>query len=104
NDARPSETGSVEWAFHQAGLPRAILDLRAADKGTPDSAWLTAPIDHRNIGAVATDMAFFPTVLPEQYDLLIAFDRTTPSRLLSPHRRGLPPPGAAPAPPAPTPP
>jgi hypothetical protein len=32
-------------------------------------------------------MAFFATVLPEHYDLLIAFDRTTPSRLLSSHRR-----------------
>jgi erythromycin esterase-like protein len=87
NDARPSEPGSVEWAIHQAGLPRAILDLRAAAKGSPESAWLTAPIEHRSIGALATDLAFFPTMLPEQYDLLIAFDKTSPSRLLPQHRR-----------------
>jgi erythromycin esterase len=87
NDARPSEPGSVEWAVQQAGLPRAILDLRTADKDAPESAWLTAPVDHRNIGALATDLGFAPTVLPRVYDLLIAFGKTSPTRLLPPHRR-----------------
>lgn len=87
NDAGPSGPGSIEGAFHQAGLPRAILDLRKVDKASADSGWLAEPIDHRNIGALAMSPAFFPCDLPGNYDLLIYFDHTTPSALLPPHRR-----------------
>jgi erythromycin esterase len=87
NDAGPSAPGSVEWAFHEAGLPRAVLDLRKAEKGSAGSGWLAGGISHRNIGALAMDAAFAPTVLPTAYDLLIFFDRTTASTLLPPHGR-----------------
>ncbi len=87
NVAGPSAPGSVEWAFHQAGLPRAILDLRRAEKDSPASGWLTRPINHRNIGALAMGSAFFSHELTESYDLLIYFDQTSASVLLPPHRR-----------------
>ncbi len=87
NDAGPSAPGSVEWAFHEAGLPRAILDLRKVEKGSTGSGWLAGGISHRSIGALAMDSAFAPQVLPTAYDLLIFFDRTTASTLLPPHRR-----------------
>src|SRR5262249_34981651 len=85
NDAGPSTPGSVEHAFHTAGLPRAILDLRKVVKDSRASGWLAEPIHHRNIGALAMASAFFPSELPEIYDLLIYFDQTTPSVLLPPH-------------------
>jgi erythromycin esterase len=87
NDASPSGPGSIEYALHQAGEPRAILDLRKVDKARPESGWLVDPLDHRSIGALAMASAFFPCNLPASYDLLIFFDRTTASLLLPPHRR-----------------
>jgi erythromycin esterase len=82
NDARPSEPGSVEHALHQTGLPRAAVDLRGASKTSPGSAWLAGPLEHRSIGALHVESAFFPAVLPEEYDVLIFFDKTSPSKLL----------------------
>lgn len=87
NEAGASEPGSVEWAFHRAGMPRAILDLRTVEKDSPGSGWLAGGVGHRNIGALAMGPAFAPQVLPAAYDLLIFFDRTTPSVLLPPHAR-----------------
>jgi erythromycin esterase len=87
NVAGPSQPGSVEWAFHQAGLPRAVLDLRKVEKASPASAWLTEPIPHRNIGALAMGSVFVENDLPASYDLLIFFDQTRASVLLPPHRR-----------------
>ena len=87
NAAGPSEPGSIEWAFHQAGLPRAILDLRKAEKTSSASAWLREPIPHRNIGALAMGSVFGESDLPASYDLLIFFDQTRASLLLPPHRR-----------------
>jgi erythromycin esterase-like protein len=87
NDASPSGPGSIEYALHQAGEPRAILDLRKVDKASPESGWLADPVEHRNIGALAMASAFFPHDLPANYDLLIFFDQTTASVLLPPHRR-----------------
>ena len=79
NDAAPSSPGSVEWAFHQAGLARAVLDLRRAEKGSPGSGWLAEPLEHRNVGALAVGSAFYAQTLPDAYDLLVFFDRTNPS-------------------------
>lgn len=87
NDAGPSAPGSVEWVFHEAGLPRAILDLRKAVKDSPASGWLTEALEHRSIGALAMPSALATADLPSIYDLFIFFDQTTPSTLLPPHRR-----------------
>jgi erythromycin esterase len=87
NDASASAPGSVEWAFHEAGLERAILDLRKVDRGSSSSNWLAEPINHRSIGALAMGGAFFPNELTKSFDLLIFFDQTTASVLLPPHRR-----------------
>ncbi len=87
NEAAPSALGSVEHAFHQVGLERAVIDLRLAKKDHAESGWLTEPIEHRNIGAVAIGATFFPCELPSHYDLLIFFDKTKPTVLLPPHAR-----------------
>ncbi len=75
----PSQPGSVEYYAHASGLPRMIIDLRRASKDDPSSAWLTRPLDHRSIGAVAHN-ASYPSLLPDEYDALIAFDATTASK------------------------
>ena len=76
SDSRP---GSVEWAFQQTGRPRLMLDLRQARKGSPESGWLHEEMDHRSIGAMAMDEAFFPGVVSEKYDVLIYLQDSTPS-------------------------
>jgi len=81
HEAPPSRSGSVEYYTHCSGLPRMIIDLRRASKDNPSSAWLTRPLDHRSIGAIAYNMSY-PSVLPDEYDALIAFDDTTASKCL----------------------
>ena len=55
--APPSQPGSIEYYTHASGLPRMIIDLRRASKDDPTSAWLTRALDHRSIGALASDMS-----------------------------------------------
>ena len=77
----PAKPGSIEYYTHATGLPRLFIDLRRASKDDPDSAWLTRELDHRTIGALARDTSV-PSVLPDEYDALIAFDDTTASKSL----------------------
>jgi len=79
----PSDYGSVEYAFHQTGYPRFMLDLRLASPNDPNSAWLTKPIDFRSIGALAMSYAFYQTNVSDNFDILIFFDQTHPSVLLN---------------------
>ncbi|MFI5458651.1 MAG: erythromycin esterase family protein [Isosphaerales bacterium] len=81
HEAPPAQSGSIEYYTHASGLPRMIIDLRRASKDNSSSAWLTRPLDHRSIGAMAHNMSY-PSVLPDEYDALIAFDDTTASKCL----------------------
>ena len=75
------DPGSIEWALHETGMKRMILDLRnVADN--PNSSWLNHTLNFREIGAQAMDYAFYPTVITKDFDVLIYFDKTTPSHLL----------------------
>ncbi len=76
-----SEPGSVEWALHKTGMKRMILDLRKVSD-SPDSKWLEQTLYFREIGAHAMDNGFFPTIITDDFDVLIFFDKTTPSHLL----------------------
>jgi len=89
NKLQPPTAGSVEEAFRAAGLPRAVLDLRAAAKD-PAGKWVTVPRPFRSVGAVATDVQFYPARVAEWYDVLVYIDRTEPTRcfgLTEPHDR-----------------
>jgi erythromycin esterase len=79
NQAKPSASGSLEWHLHETGLPRLVLDLRKASKDAPASSWLRRPHDLRSIGALAMERQFYPSVVPNLYDVLIYFDKTTAS-------------------------
>ncbi len=78
-----SEPGSVEWAFHNTGVERAMLDLRLANPDDSASGWLTRSIDFRSIGAVARSYAFSRTVLTDDYEVIVYFDQSTASQLLT---------------------
>ncbi|MFN0102047.1 MAG: erythromycin esterase family protein [Bryobacteraceae bacterium] len=83
NVATVSYPGSIEYMFHETGLPRFILDLR---KARPDNggSWLFTAMDGREVGAVAVD-GFFPRPnITKDFDALIFFDETTNSVLLPP--------------------
>jgi erythromycin esterase len=79
HELRPSEPGSVEYYASASGLSRMIIDLRRASRDEPAAAWLTRPIKHRSIGALAQD-AWYPSELPREYDALILFDDTRASQ------------------------
>jgi erythromycin esterase len=74
-----SEPGSVEWFLKQSGLKQFILDLRLADEAQKGSRWLFRELDFRNIGAMASDYAFAPRKVREEYDVLAFFENTTAS-------------------------
>jgi erythromycin esterase len=79
--------GSYEYYFNQVEPDRFFVDLRPLRLGAPDhAAWLKGPLPLRMIGAV-TDVAndarnYMNTRLVDQFDFLIHFRRTEPSRLL----------------------
>ena len=84
--AAAPQPGTLEEVFRAAKIPRFALDLRGV-AGRPESAFLAASHDFRNIGAMAMDNQFFATSLASQFDAVIYFDHTGPSmRLMSqPH-------------------
>jgi erythromycin esterase len=79
NELTPSAPGSLEWLLHETGQPRLALDLRHASDDAPESSWLRRPHNFRSIGALAMDRQFFPTVVPDLYDVLLYFDQTKAS-------------------------
>ena len=81
NVAATSFPGSVEYALHQTGLPRFILDLRAA-RTENGGAWLLGANEFREIGAIANDGFTVRPTLTTDYDALIYFDQTNASALL----------------------
>lgn len=85
--APPAPSGSYEHAFQGLGLPRFAVDLRPLRNDPPQpAAWLLGPRPFRSIGATYDpDRAgefFQASSLPAEYDVVIHFDETAPSRLL----------------------
>jgi erythromycin esterase len=80
-NANPSFPGSAEFVLRQAGIPQFVLDLRKAAADQPASAWLLDDVQFRTIGSVPFD-GFTRTRLVHDYDALIYFDRSSPSKLL----------------------
>lgn len=75
------QPGSYEYAFRKTGAPQFMLDLRNAAY-SPFSEWLNEEMNFRSIGSMAMDYAFYKTVLPKEFDAVIYFDKTTPSKIL----------------------
>lgn len=81
--AMPSQPGSLEWALHRTGLPRLALDLRLVSPEDSASAWLAGEPELRNIGALPVAHGFYRTRISQDFDTVIFFDQTTPSRPLT---------------------
>jgi erythromycin esterase len=79
--APPPAPGSIESVLRGMGMPRLVLDLRAAARER-NGAWLAEPHLFRSIGALATDTQFTDVPVAPRFDALVWFDRTTPSRTL----------------------
>jgi erythromycin esterase len=73
--------GSIEYSLHQTGSSALILDLRQA-RNDPVAAWLRRPLTLRSIGWKAQLIEFAPHLLADEFDVLIFFDETSPSKLL----------------------
>lgn len=80
-EASLPEPGCIEYAFQKTGVPQFILDLRKISY-SPFSEWLSEEMYFRSIGSMAKDYAFYKTVLPHQFDAVIYFDKTTPTKVL----------------------
>lgn len=76
-----AKAGSPEALLRAAGLPRAILDLRAVPATSPLGAWLAAPQPIRSIGwgydPAAASASYQSFVLPQAFDVLIFIENTT---------------------------
>jgi len=73
-----SEPGSVEWVLHSLDIPRLFLDLRKI-KTSLFSSVFNRELKFRSIGAMAKDDAFYKTIITNEFDALLYFDKTTPS-------------------------
>ncbi len=82
HEAMPSQPGSLEWALHRTGLPRFALDLRQAAPTDSSAAWLSEEMEFRNIGALPVQHGFYRMRVAHDFDVLLFFDHTTPSRPL----------------------
>lgn len=81
NVAPPSFPGTVEYLLHSTGMPSFFLDLRSASLDEPGSAWLLNSTQYRTIGAQPVDGFGFSYRVTRNYDVLVFFNQTTPSRL-----------------------
>jgi len=82
----PSMTMSVESVFHEAELPRFVLDLRRVPKDSALGRWLATPRAHRSIGAVydpdrPSDF-YERTILPATYDGIVFIAQSTAAKPL----------------------
>jgi erythromycin esterase-like protein len=54
HELHPGPTGSYEAVFSRGGMPRFVLDLRAARRDDPASGWLHSPMQFRNSSILRT--------------------------------------------------
>jgi len=85
--APPAIEESYEWYFHSAGIPRMIINLKDISNSTDNVGWLIEPHKFRSIGSAydetIPDSYFYTTSITQEFDIIIYFDETTPSILLS---------------------
>jgi hypothetical protein len=79
---------SYEVYFHSIGQPRFFLNVQGIQPGSAATDWLLGPRLFRSVGSVYTEAnpeSFFQEVaLSRMFDVIIYFENTSPSHLLSP--------------------
>ena len=77
---------SYGFYFRTADIPRMFLDLRGLDFDSTAVHWLKGPLRFRTIGSVYDSdnplLFFYLANLPEEFDVIIYFQTTSPSTLL----------------------
>jgi erythromycin esterase len=82
-DAALPAADSYEDAFHRAGLPRFVVDLRSLRDGGSGQSWMRGPHPLRDVGgAYDAKLASSPSRLPDEFDLFVFFDHGDPSTML----------------------
>lgn len=83
----PARKISVEALFHDAGLPRFIVDLRRIPKDGAFGRWLAKPRLHRSIGSGYNpdrdSNSYVQVGLPETYDAMIFVAESTAAKSLN---------------------
>jgi erythromycin esterase len=87
HSAPPLLRESYEQFFSAARQPRFLLDLRGRSTASDSSAWLAGPRLLRSIGCCydpnAPERYWYSSRLPQEFDLLVHFEATTSSRVLT---------------------
>jgi erythromycin esterase len=77
---------NYEYNFRGADIPRMFINLQNLERGLAASDWLFGPRRFRSIGAIYDDANpnnyFYSARLPEEFDVIIYFQKTSPSVLL----------------------
>jgi erythromycin esterase len=82
NQAVPAYPGTLEYVLHSTGMSSFLLDMRKVAADDPNAAWMLGDMEFRDIGAVASvDFSQTGTLLWD-WDVIVYFDRVTPSVLL----------------------
>ncbi len=82
-DSAPSYPGTLEYALHCTGAPRLALDMRVLATDDPASSWLLGDMVLREIWTYLTPGWKQMGTLTSNFDAIVFFDQTTPSRLLA---------------------
>ncbi|MBU7012073.1 MAG: erythromycin esterase family protein [Theionarchaea archaeon] len=84
-ESSPEE--SYEYYFHSTGMPRFFLDLRRIQPGSPATDWFLEPHSFHSIGSVYNEENpsdyLQKSVLTHVFDVIIYFEDTSPSQLLT---------------------
>jgi erythromycin esterase len=80
HEAALAPPGSLEARVHEVGVPAMLLDLRQARQSP--AAWFTQRLPMRDVGYKVQLIEFTPVVVTDEYDGLIFFERSSPSKLL----------------------
>jgi erythromycin esterase len=81
----PVKANTFEFAFNATGQPRLLLDARKIANGGADAIRLLGPLKMREVDEVYTRLndneSYFATVLPNDFDGLVWFAKSTPSQV-----------------------
>ena len=74
------------YHFRGAEMPRLMLDLRGVDFDSTGTSWIPGPRRFRAIGAVysagSPEAYYYNASLPEEFDIIVYLENTSPTALL----------------------
>jgi erythromycin esterase-like protein len=77
---QPGPEGSFEALARASGIPRFLLDLRRARRGSPVAARLAGGLTMRSIGPATPKQEFWPAAVAREYDAIAWIEKTQATR------------------------